>query len=62
MSEDLDLIRNWLGCELQGMLDLQMAMALAGAGHSVGYARAVETMLGKSWIRAKPVPTGCNVL
>lgn len=44
MSEDLELFRHWLGIEPQHVLDLQLAVALAGLGFSVGYARIVETL------------------
>ncbi|MCH8500078.1 MAG: HRDC domain-containing protein [Marinobacter sp.] len=46
MSEDLDLIRHWLGLELEGALDLQLGATLAGAGFSVGYAALVERLFG----------------
>ncbi|WP_166268417.1 ribonuclease D [Marinobacter caseinilyticus] len=46
MSEDLELFRHWLGIHLEGVLDLQIGAALAGAGFSVGYARLVETLFG----------------
>lgn len=48
MSEDLDLFRHWLGCEVQGALDLQLGAALAGFGYAVGYANLVETVLQKN--------------
>jgi len=44
MSEDLELFRHWLQVQPQGLLDLQIGAALAGAGFSVGYARLVETL------------------
>ncbi len=47
MSEDLDLIRHWLGCEVGGAIDLQIGAALAGFGYAVGYARLVEELLGE---------------
>lgn len=47
MSEDLELFRHWLGVHLQGVLDLQLGAALAGAGFSVGYARMVEMLFGE---------------
>lgn len=46
MSEDLDLIRHWLGAEIVGALDLQIGAALAGWGYALGYARLVEQLLG----------------
>ena len=48
MSEDLELFRHWLQLEPEGILDLQIGAALAGAGFSVGYARLVETLFGES--------------
>ena len=48
MSEDLDLFRHWLDCEVRGALDLQLGAALAGFGYAVGYARLVETVLGRN--------------
>ena len=48
MSEDLELFRHWLQLEPEGVLDLQIGAALAGAGFSVGYARLVETLFGES--------------
>lgn len=47
MSEDLELFRHWLGVHLQGALDLQLGVALAGAGFSVGYARMVDMLFGE---------------
>lgn len=47
MSEDVELLRHWLGVEVRGVLDLQIALALTGQGFSVGYARAVESVLGE---------------
>lgn len=47
MGEDLDLFRHWLQLEPQGLLDLQIGAALAGAGFSVGYARIVEQIFGE---------------
>ncbi|WP_165855259.1 ribonuclease D [Marinobacter sp. JSM 1782161] len=44
MSEDLELFRHWLDLEPQGVLDLQLACALAGLGFSVGYAKLVEQL------------------
>ncbi|MGM0450559.1 MAG: ribonuclease D [Pseudomonadota bacterium] len=46
MSEDIELFRDWLGIQVRGALDLQLAAAFAGHGMSVGYARLVETCLG----------------
>ncbi|MFE8069691.1 HRDC domain-containing protein [Marinobacteraceae bacterium S3BR75-40.1] len=46
MSEDAELFREWLGVDIHGVLDLQLAAALAGEGMSVGYARIVERLLG----------------
>lgn len=46
MSEDVDLIRHWLGVDMQGALDLQLGAALAGMGYSVGYAAMVTKLLG----------------
>jgi len=48
MSEDLDLIRHWLGCEMAGAIDLQIGAALAGFGYAMGYARLVEELLGET--------------
>ncbi|GGC72670.1 ribonuclease D [Marinobacter halophilus] len=48
MSEDLELFRHWLGVAPQGLLDLQIGAALAGAGFSVGYARLVESLFGET--------------
>lgn len=48
MGEDLDLFRHWLALEPQGLLDLQIGAALAGAGFSVGYARLVEEIFGET--------------
>ncbi|KPQ30465.1 MAG: ribonuclease D [Marinobacter excellens HL-55] len=48
MSEDLELFRHWLGVAPQGLLDLQIGAALAGAGFSVGYARLVESLFGEA--------------
>lgn len=48
MGEDLELLRVWLGIEMQGMLDLQIGAALAGWGYQVGYAKQVESVLGVS--------------
>ncbi|PXX91991.1 ribonuclease D [Marinobacter vulgaris] len=48
MSEDLELFRHWLQLEPQGLVDLQIGAALAGAGFSVGYARLVETLFGET--------------
>ncbi|MDF0750442.1 HRDC domain-containing protein [Marinobacter sp. 71-i] len=48
MSEDLELFRHWLQLDPEGVLDLQIGAALAGAGFSVGYARLVETLFGES--------------
>ncbi len=48
MSEDLELFRHWLQLEPEGLLDLQIGAALAGAGFSMGYARLVETLFGES--------------
>lgn len=48
MSEDLELFRHWLQLEPEGVVDLQIGAALAGAGFSVGYARLVETLFGES--------------
>jgi len=48
MSEDIELFRHWLQLEPEGILDLQIGAALAGAGFSVGYARLVETLFGES--------------
>lgn len=48
MSEDLELFRHWLQLEPEGLIDLQIGAALAGAGFSVGYARLVETLFGES--------------
>lgn len=48
MSEDLELFRHWLQLEPEGLVDLQIGAALAGAGFSVGYARLVETLFGAS--------------
>lgn len=48
MSEDLELFRHWLQLEPEGLVDLQIGAALAGAGFSVGYARLVETLFGES--------------
>lgn len=47
MSEDLELFRDWLGISPKGVIDLQVGVALAGAGFSVGYARQVETLFGE---------------
>lgn len=46
MSEDIELFREWLGCPVQGAVDIQIAAALAGEGMSVGYARLVEALFG----------------
>ncbi|MBW0146411.1 ribonuclease D [Marinobacter arenosus] len=46
MSEDLELFRQWLGIQPQGVLDLQIGAAMAGAGFSLGYARLVESLFG----------------
>ena len=60
MSEDIELFREWLGCEVAGVVDIQIAAALAGEGISVGYARLVEALFGialgkeetrSNWIR-----------
>ncbi|MCL7944490.1 HRDC domain-containing protein [Marinobacter sp. ATCH36] len=48
MSEDLELFRHWLQLEPEGLVDLQIGAALAGAGFSVGYARLVETLFGET--------------
>lgn len=48
MSEDIELFREWLGCAVEGVLDIQIAAALAGEGMSVGYARLVEAVFGVS--------------
>ncbi|MBL3556740.1 MULTISPECIES: ribonuclease D [Marinobacter] len=48
MSEDLELFRHWLQLEPEGLIDLQIGAALAGAGFSVGYARLVETLFGET--------------
>lgn len=48
MSEDLELFRHWLDVAPQGLLDLQIGAALAGAGFSVGYARLVESLFGET--------------
>ncbi|MDX1754903.1 MAG: HRDC domain-containing protein [Marinobacter sp.] len=48
MSEDLELFRHWLDIRPAGVLDLQIGVALAGAGFSVGYARIVETLFNQS--------------
>ncbi len=48
MSEDLELFRHWLQLEPEGLVDLQIGAALAGAGFSVGYARLVETLFGEA--------------
>lgn len=48
MSEDLELFRHWLNIRPAGVLDLQIGVALAGAGFSVGYARIVETLFGNT--------------
>ncbi|MBR9871280.1 MAG: ribonuclease D [Gammaproteobacteria bacterium] len=48
MSEDLELFRHWLQVAPEGLLDLQIGAALAGAGFSVGYARLVESLFGES--------------
>lgn len=47
MSEDLELFRDWLGISPKGVIDLQVGVALAGAGFSVGYARQVESLFGE---------------
>lgn len=46
MSEDIELFRDWLGVQVRGALDLQLAAAFAGHGMSVGYARLVASCLG----------------
>lgn len=48
MSEDLELFRHWLGIKPQGLVDLQIGAAMAGAGFSVGYARLVEALFGEA--------------
>lgn len=48
MSEDLELFRHWLNVRPTGALDLQIGVALAGGGFSVGYARIVETLFGQA--------------
>ena len=48
MSEDLELFRHWLQVAPQGLQDLQIGAALAGAGFSVGYARLVESLFGET--------------
>jgi len=48
MSEDLELFRHWLNIEPQGVIDLQIGAALAGEGFSVGYARLVENLFGRT--------------
>ncbi|MGO1501024.1 MAG: ribonuclease D [Marinobacter sp.] len=48
MSEDLELFRDWLGIRPEGVVDLQIGAAMAGAGFSLGYARFVETLFGEA--------------
>jgi ribonuclease D len=48
MSEDLELLRHWLGINPRGLIDLQIGAAMAGAGFSIGYARLVETLFGEA--------------
>lgn len=47
VSEDLELFRHWLKIPLQGVIDLQLGVALAGVGFSVGYAKLVENLFGE---------------
>lgn len=47
MSEDLELFRHWLKVDIRGCVDLQIGVALAGEGFSVGYARIVEQVFGE---------------
>ena len=46
MSEDLELLREWLGVTTQGVIDLQIAAAFCGHGLSKGYTRLVEELMG----------------
>jgi len=48
VSEDLELFRHWLGIPMQGVIDLQLGVAFAGLGFSMGYAKLVERLFGES--------------
>lgn len=48
MSEDLELFRHWLEIQPEGLVDLQIGAAMAGAGFSLGYAKLVETLFGET--------------
>jgi ribonuclease D len=47
-SEDLEVFQSWLGSPIRGWFDTQVAAALLGYGHAIGYRTIVETLVGEA--------------
>lgn len=65
-DQDLEVLNHYFGQPPVAVFDTQMAAALAGLDHQIGYARLVEALLGKklpkdhtrtNWLH-RPLPTG----